>query len=128
MQADSRLMVRLVENSPHRNEYPFLLQKKANAMLPANVSIRKVAHMNSNFALIPASRTDLEQLEDNASRLAQVFGAGRAERNEKWAKYLVRDVPKRIMALEGLTDVITNMAEQAFRDDGPAGSPEPASQ
>ena len=44
----------------------------------------------------------------------QAFGVFRAERNEKWAKYLVREVPKRIMTLDGLTDVTTEMAEQAF--------------
>ena len=30
------------------------------------------------------------------------------------AKYLVRELPKRIMTLDGLTDVTTEMAEQAF--------------
>lgn len=52
MRADSRLMIRLGENSPHRNEHPFLLQKKANAILPANVVVGKVAHVNSGLALI----------------------------------------------------------------------------
>lgn len=115
MQADSRIMIRLGENSPHRNEHPFLLQKKANAVLSANVVIGKVAHVNSGLALIPALGTDLEQLEENASRLAQAFGACRAKRNEKWAIYLVQEVPKRIMTLDGLTDVTTEMAEQAFK-------------
>ena len=114
MREDSRLMVCLGENLPHQNEHPFLLQKNANAILPANVRIGKVAHRNSGLALIPAAGTDLEQLEDNANGLALVFGACRAERNEKWVKYLVRDVPKRIMTLEGLKDVTTDMAEQAF--------------
>ncbi len=44
----------------------------------------------------------------------QAFGVCRAERNEKWAKYLVREVLKRIMTMDGLTDVTTEMAEQAF--------------
>lgn len=114
VRTDSRLMIRLGENSPHRNEHPFILQKKANLALPPNVIIGKVAHINSGLALIPSPGTKLEQLEENADRLAQSFGACRAERNEKWAKYLVREVPKRIMTLDGLTNVTTEMAEQAF--------------
>lgn len=114
VRTDSRLMIRLGENSPHRNEHPFILQKKANLVLPPNVAIGKVAHINSGLALIPSPGTSLEQLEENADRLAQAFGACRAERNEKWAKYLVREVPKRIMTLDGLRDVTIDMAEQAF--------------
>ena len=114
VRTDSRLMIRLGENSPHRNEHPFILQKKANLVLPPNVIVGKVAHINSSLALIPSPGTKLEQLEENVDRLAQAFGACRAERNEKWAKYLVREVPKRIMTLDGPTDVTTEMAEQAF--------------
>ena len=114
VRTDSRLMIRLGENSPHRNEHPFILQKKANLVLPQNVIIGKVANINSGLALIPSPGTNLEQLEENADRLAQAFGAFRAERNEKWAKYMVREVPKRIMTLDGLTDGTTEMAEQAF--------------
>lgn len=66
------------------------------------------------MALIPALGTKLEQLEENASRLAQAFEACRVEKNEKWVKQLVQEVPKRIMTLDGLTDVTTKMAEQAF--------------
>ena len=114
MRIDSRLMIRLGENSPHRREHPFLLEKKANATLPPNVGVAKIVHINSGLALIPSPGTKLEQLEENAHRLAQAFGACRVERNEKWAKYLVREVPKRIRTFEGLTDVTTEMAEQAF--------------
>lgn len=82
VRTDSRLMIRLRENSPHRNEHPFILQKKANLVLPPNVLIGKVAHINSGLALIPSPGTKLEQLEENADRLAQAFGACRAKRNE----------------------------------------------
>lgn len=112
---DSRLMIRLGENSPHRNEHPFILQKKANLVLTPNVAIGKVAHINSGLALIPSLGTSLKQLEENADRLAQTFGACRAERNEKWAKYLVREVSRKIMTLDGIKDVTTEMAEQAFQ-------------
>lgn len=127
-------MVWLGENSPHWNEYLFFLQKKANAILLTDMSIEKVAYMNSGLDLIPAAGTDLEQLEDNASCLAQVFGACRAEKNEKQAKYLVRDVFKRIITLEGLTDVITDMDKEVFKmscgmkPEQATGQSEPASQ
>ncbi len=83
-------------------------------MLSPNVIIGKVANINSGFALIPSPGTNLEQLEENTDRLTQAFRASRAEGNEKWAKYLVRELLKRIMTLEGLTDLTTEMAEQAF--------------
>lgn len=70
---DCRLMIRLGENSPYRNEYPFILQEKANLVLPPNVAIRKVAHINLGLALIPSPGTSLEQLEENADQLAQAF-------------------------------------------------------
>ncbi len=83
MRIDSTLMIRLRENSPHRNEHPFILQKEANFMLPPNVIIGKVANINSGLALILSPSTNLEQLEENADWLAQALGACRAERNEK---------------------------------------------
>ena len=86
VRTDSRLIIRLGENSPYRNKHPFILQKKANLVLPPNVIIGKVAQINLGLALIPSPGTKLEQLEENADQLAQAFGACRAERNEKWAK------------------------------------------
>ena len=111
---DSRLMVRLGENSPHRNEHPFLLQKKANSVLPQGVVVGKVAHINTGIALIPTAGVTIQQLEEHSEKLARAFGACRAERNEKWVKYLVREVPRRIMTLDGLADVTSEMAEEAF--------------
>ena len=40
-QPDERLMVRLGQDSPHRGEHPFILQKKANAVLQAKLSLEK---------------------------------------------------------------------------------------
>lgn len=76
-------MVRLGQDSPHRSEHPFILQKKANAVLPNKVFIGKVAHINSGIALIPAPGTIAEQLGEYKETLARVFGACRAEQNEK---------------------------------------------
>ena len=42
---DSRLMIRLGENSSHQNKYPFILQKKANLMLIPNT---KCSYWKSN--------------------------------------------------------------------------------
>lgn len=44
----------------------------------------------------------------------QVFGVYQVEQNKKWAKYLVREMSKRIKTLDGLTDVTTKIAEQVF--------------
>lgn len=63
-------MIRPGENSSHQNEHPFILQKKANLALPPNEIIGKVAHINLGLALIPSPGTKLEQLEENADRLA----------------------------------------------------------
>ena len=111
---DERLMVRLGQDSPHRGEQPFILQKKANAVLPNKVVIGKVAHINLGLALILAPGTTAKQLEEHKETLARVFGACRAEQNEKWAKYLVRSVPRRIRTLENLEDVPTEIAAEAF--------------
>ena len=111
---DKRLMVRLGQDSPHRGEHPFIFQKKANAVLPNKVVIGKLAHINSGLALISAPDTTAEQLEEHKETLARVFGACRAERNEKWAKYLVQSVPRRIRTLENLEDVTTEIAAEAF--------------
>lgn len=112
---DERLMVRLGKDSPHRAEHPFVLQKKANAALPSQTVIGKVAHINSGIALIPAPGTTIAQLEEHKETLARIFGACRAERNEKWAKYLVRGVPRRIRTLETLEDVTPEIAAEAFQ-------------
>ncbi len=107
-------MVRLGQDSPHRGEHPFILQKKANAVLPNKVVIGKVAHINSGLALIPSPGIKAEQLEEYKETLARVFAACRAERNEKWAKYLVRSVLRRIRILENLEDVTTEIPAVAF--------------
>lgn len=107
-------MVRLGQDLPHRGEHPFILQKKANAVLPNKVVIGKVAHINSGFALIPAPGTTAKQFEEHKETLARVFGVCRAERNEKWAKYLVRSVPRRIRTLENLENVTTEIVAEAF--------------
>ena len=112
---DERLMVRLGKDSPHRTEHPFVLQKKANAVLPSKTVIGKVAHINSGIALIPAPGTTIAQLKEHKETLARIFGACRAERNEKWAKYLVRGVPRRIRTLETLEDVTPEIAAEAFQ-------------
>ena len=81
--ADERLMVRLGEESPYRNEHPFILQKKANATLPSQVRIEKVAHINSRLALLPAPGISVAQHEKHCEKLALAFGTCRIERNEK---------------------------------------------
>ena len=99
---------------PHKEEHSFLLQKKANAVLPPNVVIGRVAHINTGLALIPATGTSIKQLEKYSDKLTRAFGACRAERNGRWVKYLVREVPRHIKTLDDLTDVSVEIAEQAF--------------
>lgn len=107
-------MVRLGEESPYRKEHPFIVQKKANATLPSQVRIGKVAHINSGLALLPAPGTSIAQLEEHCEKLALAFGTCRIERNEKWAKYLVRNVPRRICTTESLEEVTAEIAVEAF--------------
>ena len=107
-------MVRLGQDSPHRGEHLFILQKKANAVLPNKVAMGKVAHINSGLTLSPAPGTTAKQLQEHKDTLAQVFGAYRVEQNEKWAKYLVRSIPRRIRTLENLEDVTKESATEAF--------------
>ena len=78
-----RLMVRLGAESPQRAEHLFVFQKKANATLPPNIRVGKVANINSWLALIPAPGTTFLQLEAHGERLASIFGSCRVERNEK---------------------------------------------
>ncbi len=56
---DSRLIVRLEENSPHKKEHSFFLQKKANAVLPKIVVVGRVAYIDTGIALIPATCTSI---------------------------------------------------------------------
>lgn len=63
------------------------------------------------LALILFPEIKLEQLEENAIELAQAFELCQVKQNEKWAKYLVKEVPKRIMTLDRFIDVTTKMAE-----------------
>ena len=111
---DERLMVRLGKDSPHRAEYPFVLQKKANKVLPSKTVIGKVAYVNSRIALILAPSRTIAKLEENKETLACIFGVFCAERNEKWAKYLLRGVPRRIQTLETLEDVALEIATEPF--------------
>ena len=114
LRTDEKLMVRLGEESPYRNEHPFILQKKANATLPSQVRIGKVAHINSGLALLPSPGTSVAQLEEHCKKLALAFGTCQIERNEKWAKYLMRNIPRRICTIESLEEVTAEIAAEAF--------------
>lgn len=111
---DKKLMVRLGKNSPHQTEHSFALQKKANSALLSKTVIGKVAHINSGIALIPVPGTTIAQLKEHKETLARIFGACCAERKKKWAKYLVRGVPRCIQTLETLEDVTPEIAAEAF--------------
>ena len=50
----------------------------------------------------------------NLKNTALAFGTCRIERNEKWAKYLVRNVPRRIRTIESLEEVTAEIAAEAF--------------
>ncbi|MCJ1343275.1 hypothetical protein MMC31_001468 [Peltigera leucophlebia] len=93
---NERLMVRLGEELPYRNEYPFIFQKKANATLPSQVRIGKVAHINSRLALLPATGTSVTQLEEHCKKLALSFGTCQIEKNKN------------------LEEVIAEIAAEAF--------------
>ena len=107
-------MVQLGESLPHKNEHPFLLQKKANAVLPQGVVVRKMAYINTGIALIPTASVTIQQLEEYSEKLARAFEACLAEQNKKWVKYLVQEVPKRIMTLDSLANMTSEMAKEAF--------------
>ncbi len=79
----SKLMIWLRKNSQYRNEYPLLLQKKANAILPQGVVVGKVAPINTGIALILMSGVMIQQLEENNEKLAQAFEENRAEKHKK---------------------------------------------
>ncbi len=64
-----------------------------------------MAHINTGIAFIPTNGVTIQQLEEHSEKLARAFGVFRAERNKKWVKYLVREVPRRIMTLDSLADV-----------------------
>ena len=68
---NSRLIVRLGENSPHRNEHLFLLQKKANSLLRQGVVIRKVTYINTGIVLILMAGITIKQLEEDSEKLAR---------------------------------------------------------
>ena len=111
---DARLMIRLGPESPHREEHPFVLQKKANIGLPANIVIGRVAHVQSGLALMPAPGITIAQLEEYSESLARCFGSCRAEKNEKWAKYLVKNVPLKIRSINEMIEVTPTIAAEAF--------------
>lgn len=57
---DSRLLIQLGKTLPYRNEYSFLLWKKANAMLTTpHITIRKIIYISTGITLVPANRTML---------------------------------------------------------------------
>ena len=81
--------------------------------MPSKTVIGKVAYINSGITLISAPGITIAQLEENKETLARIFGKCRAERNKKWAKYLVRWVPRWIRTLETLEDMRSEIASEA---------------
>lgn len=66
------------------------------------------------IAFILVSGFIIQQLKEYSEKLAQALMAFQAERNKKWVKYLVQEVPRQIIKLHGLADVTLKMAEEAF--------------
>lgn len=86
---NKRLMVCLEKDLPYKEEYPFILLKKAKAMLLYKISVRNMTHINSRFTLILAFDNIAKQLKKYEKILAQIFDTSRAEHHEKQVKYLV---------------------------------------
>lgn len=107
-------MIKLGKEMSHRNKHHFLLQERANAVLPPTLTIKKVAYVKTGLALVLVVSITLQQLQEISSKLAQTFGIWQAEPNKKWAKYMVRDILRRIKTLDGVTDVSISIAEEAF--------------
>lgn len=82
-------MIRLWVHFSHKQEHPFILQKKADATLANKIRIERVAYINLRIALISSAATKITQLKENTVELAISFGACWVKKNEKWAKYLV---------------------------------------
>lgn len=61
-------MVCLEKNLPHKKKHLYLLQKKGNSIIPHRVVIKKVAHINTEIALIPAAGTISHQIEECGGR------------------------------------------------------------
>ena len=56
----------------------------------------------------------MAQLEEHCEKLAIAFGTCQIKRNEKWTKYLVQNVPRRICTIESLEEVTAEIAAEAF--------------
>lgn len=80
-------------------------------MLLSNFAIKKVTYINYNLTLILLLKTSLDQLEENVDYLTETLGAFQEEQNEKWAKYLVTEVPKRKRTLDKLKNIRIKMVE-----------------
>lgn len=57
----------------------------------------------------------MAQPEKHYKKLALAFGTCQIERNKKWAKYLVQNVPRRICTIESLEEVIAEIVAEAFK-------------
>lgn len=99
----------------YKGEQLFFLQIKANLVLLVKIHIEKITYINLGIFLIPASRTSIGQLWEYRLRLTQTFKSCRIEKNEKWAKYLLHGVSKKIKTLKRLIDIIVEMIKQVFK-------------
>lgn len=92
-----------------------MLQKWANSVPPYNVIVRKVGYIKFGILLIATPGTAITQLKNHKERLAIVLGVCQSEYNQKWIKYFVRDLPRRIKTLENLEPGISDMAFEAVQ-------------
>ncbi len=76
--------------------------------------IGKIAHIRSGLALMPVLGTTIAQLEEYSEIIARCFGSCRAERNEKWAKYLVKNVSLRIRPMNEMVEMTPTISADAF--------------
>ena len=115
-QQDTRIFIRLPENSPLKTSHPFNVLKRVRDSLGDKADLVKIVQRTrTGFAIVPTSLSNKTLLLQQAEKLREDLKADKVEENSTWSYVLLPSVPKILTDAEGPTAVDLEMVKTEIR-------------
>ncbi|POS87274.1 hypothetical protein EPUL_001831 [Erysiphe pulchra] len=98
---DNRIFIRLLEEHASRSHHVYAVKAALTSRLNLeHGSLKTVQKVNSGFAIVPNNDKQAEELLSKANLFTNTIG-GTVEKGEEWHTYVVENVPRSLMSLDG---------------------------
>ncbi|POS83139.1 hypothetical protein EPUL_005594, partial [Erysiphe pulchra] len=111
---DNRIFIRLPEEHASRSHHVYAVKVALTSRLNLeHGSLKTVQKVNSGFVIVPNNEKQAEELLRKANLITTTIG-GTVEKGEEWHTYVVENVPRSPVSLDGKR---WNVTEEKARDE-----------